>query len=137
MYLQRLIEAKSLLFLAIAVVLLHGCATTPPPRPDLPPHLAMLAGHPFFAEQCHVQRFTLNIGSQAIHSHAQQQQRCGWLQEDLQRQIASIDQRFRDNNRCVSRIYEVNGLRQSDLRECRNVQEGWDARPQPQSRLSY
>ena len=138
----------------LAAIFLGGCATTPPARPSFPPHLGHLAGHPFFTEQCHVKPSFLGITSVSVnfankgsapapspygpsYSQAQRQHRCQWLHDDLQRQIAYTDKQFRDNNRCVSRVYEVNGQRQSDTRECRFVQEGYNAKQQPRSRESY
>lgn len=145
---------RVVLAFGLAAAFLGGCATVPPPRPSFPPHLGHLAGHPFFTEECHVKPSFLNITSISVNfakkgsspapspydpnfAQAQRQHRCQWLHDDLQRQIAYTDQQFRDNNRCVSRVYEVNGQRQSDTQECRYVREGYNAMSQPQSRQNY
>lgn len=139
---------------SLVAALLGGCATTTTPLPNFPPHLGYLAVHPFYTEECHVKPGFLSITSISFnvakkgsppapsaydpnYAQVQKQRRCQWLNDDLQRQIAYADQQFRENNRCVSRVYEVNGQMQSDTRECRYVQEGRNALSRSQSRPSY
>lgn len=128
---EQLRRAIAASLVAAAVAWLQGCATTSQPAqasgPRFPPHLAHLVNHAFFVEGCHRGGF----------ASAQRQQRCNWLHDDLQRQIAHFEEKHRRDNQCVRRTLEVNGQLQSDTRECRMVQEGTAAIRQQPRRPSY
>ena len=136
-------ESRSFVALVLCIGVLGGCASVPRQQPQFPPHLAQFANHPFFLEGCDTgygsagaTNIYIDLGkkrqSNAIAfiaaSAAQAQQRCQWLHADLQRQLAYVDHKFRENNRCVRRLYDVNGRREVDTRECVFVAEGWEAR---------
>lgn len=140
--------------MAATTMWLSGCAASGQldvayDVPRFPPHLAHLALHPFFTEGCNRPNFgvpsglqltdlTVRFGSRLRNSLTvvglsdvsyQRVARCSQLQYDLRGLLAAEDARFRGNNRCVGRTWEVNGQLHGQTRECTNVQEGYEALP--------
>src|SRR5262249_46554289 len=114
---------------------LSACASYAP-HPIFPPHLAQFAAHPYFEEECHARTrmwtFSADSEPQArlyfpTSSARERSPRCAYLHQDLNRRLALADRRFRDSNRCTRHTTEVHGIMQSDVRDCRNLEEGWQA----------